>query len=193
MTKKTRYFMAGSAAVLAAGLGTGLVAYYGGGFQPVSASAVPNELSYVPADATVVAYADVRAIMDSELRAAPQRGAADARAGAEGIPGSRPASTSSATSTTSSRRWPTDAGAGQTGWSSPAAVQRHPARRPRRAARRRRSRTTRASAWSWRRTAHTGRPRRTDRNRPHRPGLPRARARRHRRRRGRQDAPSTRS
>lgn len=69
MTKKTRYFLAGSAAVLAAGLGTGLIAYYTGGFQPVSASAVSNELRYVPADATMVAYADVRAIMDSELRA----------------------------------------------------------------------------------------------------------------------------
>jgi hypothetical protein len=69
MTKRTRYFMAGSAAVLAAGLGTGLIAYYTGGFQPVSASAVSNELRYVPADATLVAYADVRAIMDSELRA----------------------------------------------------------------------------------------------------------------------------
>lgn len=69
MTKKTRYFLAGSAAVLAAGLCTGLVAYYVGGFQPVSASAVSNELRYIPADATVVAYADVSAIMDSELRA----------------------------------------------------------------------------------------------------------------------------
>jgi hypothetical protein len=69
MTKKTRYFMAGSGAVLAAGLCTGLAAYYAGGFQPVSASAVSNELRYVPADSTVVAYADVRAIMDSELRA----------------------------------------------------------------------------------------------------------------------------
>jgi hypothetical protein len=68
MTKKTRYFMAGSAAVLAAGLGTGMVAYYTGGFQPVSASAVATELRYVPADATLVAYADVRAIMDSDLR-----------------------------------------------------------------------------------------------------------------------------
>jgi hypothetical protein len=55
MTKKTRYFMAGSAAVLAAGLGTGLIAYYTGGFQPVSASAVSTELRYVPADATMVA------------------------------------------------------------------------------------------------------------------------------------------
>jgi hypothetical protein len=61
--------MAGSTAVLAAGLGTGLIAYYAGGFQPVSASAVANELRYVPADASLVAYADVRAIMDSDLRA----------------------------------------------------------------------------------------------------------------------------
>jgi hypothetical protein len=68
MTKQTRYFMAGSAAVLVAGLCTGLVAYYGGGFQAVSASTGPTELAYVPADASVVAYADVRSIMDSELR-----------------------------------------------------------------------------------------------------------------------------
>ena len=69
MTKKTRYFMAGSAAVLAAGLGTGLIAFYTGGFQPVSASAVANELRYMPADVKLLAYVDVRAIMDSELRA----------------------------------------------------------------------------------------------------------------------------
>ncbi len=68
MTKKTRYFLAGSAAVLAAGLCTGLIAYYAGGFQPVSAAPVANELRYVPADATAIAYADVRAIMDSDLR-----------------------------------------------------------------------------------------------------------------------------
>lgn len=68
MTKQTRYFLAGSTAVLAAGLATGLIALYTGGFQPVSASSVATELRYVPADATVVAYADVRAIMDSELR-----------------------------------------------------------------------------------------------------------------------------
>jgi len=68
MTKKTRYFMAGSAAVLAAGLCTGLIAYYAGGFQPVSAAPVASELRYVPADSAVVAYADVRSIMDSDLR-----------------------------------------------------------------------------------------------------------------------------
>jgi hypothetical protein len=68
MTKRTRYFMTGSAAVVAAGLCTGLVAYYGGGFQALLASTGPTEMAYVPADATVVAYADVRSIMDSELR-----------------------------------------------------------------------------------------------------------------------------
>jgi hypothetical protein len=68
MTKRTRYFMAGSGAVLAAGLTTGLVAFYAGGFQPVSAAPVANELRYVPADATVVAFADVRSIMDSQFR-----------------------------------------------------------------------------------------------------------------------------
>ena len=68
MTRSTRYFMAGSAAVLAAGLCTGLVAYYGGGFQALSASTGPIELRYVPPDAAVIAYADVGAIMNSELR-----------------------------------------------------------------------------------------------------------------------------
>lgn len=68
MNKRTRYFMAGSAAVLAAGLCTGLVAYFAGGFQPVSAAPIAQELQYVPADAAVVAYADVRSIMDSDLR-----------------------------------------------------------------------------------------------------------------------------
>jgi hypothetical protein len=60
--------MAGSGAVLTAGLCTGLVAYFAGGFQPVSAAPVANELRYIPADAAVVAYADVRSIMDSDLR-----------------------------------------------------------------------------------------------------------------------------
>jgi len=69
MTKKTRYFLAGSAAVLVAGLGTGLVAYYGGGFPSLSASrSGPAELAYVPADATIVAYANVGEVMASQLR-----------------------------------------------------------------------------------------------------------------------------
>src|SRR5215471_2194728 len=69
MTKRTRYFMAGSAAIIVAGLCTGLIAYYGGGFPSLSASrSGPPELSYVPADATVVAFANVSEIMNSEIR-----------------------------------------------------------------------------------------------------------------------------
>jgi hypothetical protein len=69
MTRKTRYFMGGSAAILVAGLGTGLVAYYGGGFPSLSASrSGPSELSYVPVDSAVVAFANVREVMDSQLR-----------------------------------------------------------------------------------------------------------------------------
>lgn len=69
MTRKTRYFMAGSAAIVVAGLCTGLAAYYGGGFPSLSASrSGPAELSYVPADATVLAFANVGEIMNSEVR-----------------------------------------------------------------------------------------------------------------------------
>ncbi|HEX5475960.1 MAG TPA: hypothetical protein VFX12_14975 [Vicinamibacterales bacterium] len=69
MTRRTHYFMAGSVAVLVAGLGVGLAAYYGGGFPSLSASRTgPSELSYVPADASVVAFANVRQVMDSQLR-----------------------------------------------------------------------------------------------------------------------------
>jgi hypothetical protein len=69
MTKKTRYFMAASAAILVAGLATGLVAYYGGGFPSLSASrSGPPELAYVPADASVVAFANVGDIMNSQVR-----------------------------------------------------------------------------------------------------------------------------
>ena len=69
MTKRTRYFMAGGAAVMVAAVGTGLVAYYEGGFPSVLASRqAPSELNYVPADAAIVAYANVRQIMDSDTR-----------------------------------------------------------------------------------------------------------------------------
>ena len=69
MTKRTRYFMFGSVTVLLVGLCTGLVAYYTGmpmgAFGPAEG---PSELQYVPADAVLVAYADVREVMRSELR-----------------------------------------------------------------------------------------------------------------------------
>jgi hypothetical protein len=67
MTKRTSYFLMGSGAFLAVSLTVGLAAYYGGipGFaQPAG----PEELSYVPNDAVVVAYANVRQLMDSQFR-----------------------------------------------------------------------------------------------------------------------------
>ena len=186
MTKRTRYFMAGSAAVLAAGLGTGLIAYYTGGFQPVSASAVANELRYVPADATLVAYADVRAIMDSELRARlkealpmPEHGQKEFQE-QTGIDIERDIDYVVAALATDAEQ----ASAARRG---PRPIQRHPARGPHPASTAARLKTTRASGSS---SAPTGEPRgppariATDQ---HRPGVPRARPRRVRRRHGRPD------
>lgn len=65
MTQKTRYFVLASFLVMAVGLGTGLVAYYNGNLGVAGA---PSEMSYIPADATALAYADVRSIMNSEFR-----------------------------------------------------------------------------------------------------------------------------
>jgi hypothetical protein len=69
MTKKTRNFMLVSGAILALGLGTGLLASYMG--LPVSllsSAAGPDELQYIPQNAAVVAYANVRDVMNSEFR-----------------------------------------------------------------------------------------------------------------------------
>jgi hypothetical protein len=62
--------MTGAAALMVMGLGVGLVAYYNGGFPAISASPTggPDELRYVPADASVVAFANVRDVMNSEFR-----------------------------------------------------------------------------------------------------------------------------
>jgi hypothetical protein len=67
--KKTRYFVAVMGTILAVGLGTGLVASYMG--LPVSvfsSAAGPEELQYVPADSAVVAYVNVRDVMNSQFR-----------------------------------------------------------------------------------------------------------------------------
>src|SRR4051794_28101277 len=69
MTAKTRYFVIISLLVVGVGLGTGLVAYYVG--FPAGAftrAGGPSELQLVPRDAAVIAYADVRDVMTSELR-----------------------------------------------------------------------------------------------------------------------------
>ena len=68
MTTRTRYFLAGSAVIVLFGLGTGLVAYYKGDLPLFRTRVGPDELTYVPADATGLAYANVREIMNSEFR-----------------------------------------------------------------------------------------------------------------------------
>jgi hypothetical protein len=69
MSKKTRYFVFVSGAILSIGLGTGLVAsYIGLPVSLLSSAAGPDELQYVPQDASVVAYANVRDVMNSEFR-----------------------------------------------------------------------------------------------------------------------------
>jgi hypothetical protein len=71
MNRTSRLFLMGSGFVLAAGLGTGLVAYYGGGLSTLASAgraAGPDELRYVPEAAAIVAYANVRDVMNSEFR-----------------------------------------------------------------------------------------------------------------------------
>lgn len=85
MTKRTRLFLAVASGILVVGLGTGLVAAYVGGFQNLTliGGDGPAELVYVPADARVVAYADIRDVMNSEVRrklSAFQQGANDGAA-----------------------------------------------------------------------------------------------------------------
>src|SRR5687767_6139300 len=70
MTKKTRYFVITAGAVLIVGLGGGLIAYLAYNRMAAVPAGLPSEVRYVPADAEVVAFANVRAIMDSELRRA---------------------------------------------------------------------------------------------------------------------------
>jgi hypothetical protein len=70
MTKRTRLFLVISATVLVLGLGTGLLASYMGGMQNIQlfGSDGPAELAYVPQDVGLVAYANVRDVMGSQLR-----------------------------------------------------------------------------------------------------------------------------
>jgi hypothetical protein len=69
MVARTRYFVIASLLVLGVGFGTALVAYYvgfpAGAFSRTDG---PEELRFVPREAIVIAYANVRDIMASELR-----------------------------------------------------------------------------------------------------------------------------
>jgi hypothetical protein len=69
MTKRTRLFLVVAVGVLVAGLGTGLVASYMGlpALSIITGNG-PAELGYVPSTASVVGFADVRDVMNSELR-----------------------------------------------------------------------------------------------------------------------------
>ena len=68
MNKRTRYFLVGSTAIVVLGLCTGLVAFYSGGLSLTSSSRGPSEMAYLPADAAMVGYANVREVMTSEFR-----------------------------------------------------------------------------------------------------------------------------
>src|SRR6478672_4862630 len=68
MTKKSRYFLAGSAVVLLLGLGAGTMAYLAYHRAAGVPAGLPAELRYVPADAQLVAYADVKAVLASDMR-----------------------------------------------------------------------------------------------------------------------------
>jgi hypothetical protein len=65
---RTRFFLVGSAAVVAAGLAVGTVAYMGGLPRALASQAGPDELGLIPSGAAVVAYANVRNVMASEFR-----------------------------------------------------------------------------------------------------------------------------
>jgi hypothetical protein len=66
MTKRTRVFLLAAAGVLGAALATGFAAWAMG--VAAVGGAATDELTYVPADARMVAYADVREVMNSPFR-----------------------------------------------------------------------------------------------------------------------------
>ncbi len=69
MTTKTRYFVVGSLLTLTIGLGVGLVAYsVGFSTSAFTREGGPAELQFVPANASLIAYADVHDVMTSDLR-----------------------------------------------------------------------------------------------------------------------------
>ena len=69
MTSRTRYFVVTSLLVLAVGLGTGLVAYFVGfPTNALTRAGGPDELRFIPRNATLVAYANVTDVMTSQLR-----------------------------------------------------------------------------------------------------------------------------
>ena len=68
MTHQTRYFMLGASGLLVVGLVTGLFAYVTRGAALVVSVTGPAEFAYVPSNASLVAYANVREVMRSDFR-----------------------------------------------------------------------------------------------------------------------------
>jgi len=68
MTQKSRYFLIASAVVLLLGVGGGLIAYLNYRRASGLPAGVPPEVRYVPANAAIVAYTNVRVFMNSDLR-----------------------------------------------------------------------------------------------------------------------------
>jgi hypothetical protein len=69
MTAKTRYFVVTSLLILAVGLGTGLVAYFVGfPTNALTRAGGPDELRFIPRNASLVAFANVTDVMGSQLR-----------------------------------------------------------------------------------------------------------------------------
>lgn len=68
MKQKSRYFLVAAAAVLVLGIGGGLIAYLAYKRASGVPPGVPAEVRYVPANAALVGYVNVRRVMGSELR-----------------------------------------------------------------------------------------------------------------------------
>lgn len=68
MSKSTRYFILTGLGVVAVGLAVGTLAYYARGAALAVSVTEPAELQYIPADASIVAFANVRDVMLSDLR-----------------------------------------------------------------------------------------------------------------------------
>lgn len=67
MKTKTRYFVTGAVALLVVGIGSGLVAYLMQNRAAALPDGLPPEVRLIPADVELIGYADVKAILASEL------------------------------------------------------------------------------------------------------------------------------
>lgn len=83
LSRRTRYVVLASGGVLAVGLCGGLAAYLNRGAVRGVAADAPAALAFVPADATAIAWADVRAVMASEFGERLRRAAASNGGGRE--------------------------------------------------------------------------------------------------------------